>query len=94
VLFGKNASDITVYPNTITEGHIIHLYFVNQPAGRYMIKLFNSAGQLIAMRKLNHASASATEPFKLKQSLVQRAYQLEVKEPAGAKKTIGIAVLN
>ena len=54
VLMGTLKQDITIRPNPITDG-IIHLQLVNQPAGKYGIRLMNTLGQVIVSKQITHA---------------------------------------
>lgn len=82
-------SDIAIYPNPITNG-IVNLQLINQPAGNYDIKLFNTKGQVIYSKKLDHAEGSSTEKINWNYSLAHGTYLLEVIQPDGNKKVIKV----
>ena len=80
---------IGIYPNPITDG-IIHLQVVNQPQGRYGIRLFNSLGQLISSKEIEHPGGDATENIQWNYYLSHGVYQLEVLKPDGSLKIIRV----
>jgi len=89
VAFDKLAAYITLYPNPVTEGNL-NLYFVNQPAGAYNIRLLGNNGQLIAAKKINHSEAALSEPFTMENELPHGTYLLEIFKPDGTKQTINV----
>ena len=54
VLIGTIKQDIVIYPNPITDG-MIHLQLMNQPEGKYKLRLLNNLGQLIVQKQVTHA---------------------------------------
>ena len=89
VLMGSIKRDITIYPNPITDG-MIHLQFLNQPEGKYGIRLLNKLGQIIVLRQISHAEGSSTELIKWDFNLAHGMYQLEVVKPDGSIKNINV----
>jgi hypothetical protein len=89
VFMGSTKRDITIHPNPITDG-IIHLQLVNQPGGRYGIRLLNKLGQVIQSRQIEHAEGSSTELIKWDYKLAHGIYQLEVTRPDGSVKDINV----
>ena len=85
--FGKPS--IGIYPNPITDG-IIHLQLVNQPQGRYGIRLLNPLGQTIIAKQIEHAGGNATENIKWNYNLAHGVYQLEVLKPGGKIQVIKV----
>ncbi|HEY5408706.1 MAG TPA: putative Ig domain-containing protein [Ginsengibacter sp.] len=81
---------ISIHPNPITDG-IIHLQFVNQPQGRYGIRLINSLGQLIVAKQIELAGGGiATENIQWNYYLSHGVYQLEISKPDGSIKVIKV----
>ena len=89
VLMGSIKRDITISPNPITDG-MIHLQLLNQPEGRYGIRLLNKLGQVIISSQVNHAEGSSTELIKWDYRLAHGIYQLEVTMPDGGVKNINV----
>src|SRR6476659_4288753 len=89
VLMGSIKRDITISPNPITDG-MIHLQFLNQPEGKYGIRLLNKLGQVIMSRQISHAEGSSTELIKWDYNLAHGMYQLEVTKPDGGIKKINV----
>ena len=83
------APAIRIHPNPITDG-IIHLQFINQPAGTYMIRLLNPLGQTVVAKQVGHAGGNATETIKWNYYLAHGVYQLEVVKPGGAVDVIKV----
>jgi hypothetical protein len=63
---------------------------VNQPGGRYGIRLLNKLGQVIQSRQIEHAEGSSTELIKWDYKLAHGIYQLEVTRPDGSGKDINV----
>ena len=78
VELGKGLSSISVYPNPVS-GHVMNLQFVNQPKGRYAVKLFNSLGQAVYQSEINHAGGSFTQGIEFSKKVVSGIYQLHVR---------------
>ena len=89
VLIGSIKHDITISPNPIRDG-MIHLQFMNQPEGKYSIRLLNKLGQVIVSRQISHAEGSSTELIKWDYNLAHGMYQLEVTRPDGSIKDINV----
>ncbi len=89
VFIGALAHNITIYPNPITDG-MIHLQLVNEPAGRYNIRLYNHLGQLITQKEITHAGGNATELIKWNYNLAHGMYKLEVIQPDNSVKLINV----
>ena len=69
---------------------MIHLQLVNQPEGKYGIRLFNKLGQVIISRQVIHTEGSSTELIKWDYNLAHGMYKLEVTKPDGSVKTINV----
>ncbi|MFT3680741.1 MAG: Ig-like domain-containing protein [Ferruginibacter sp.] len=87
VSFDNPRAYITVYPNPLTDGNI-NVYFINQQAGKYMLRLLNNAGQLIAVKEVKHMGGSLTERFAPRYAIPQGSYRLEITKPGGEKEMI------
>jgi len=87
VLIGDGRSLFTVYPNPITNG-IINLQFINQPAGKYGIRLMNQLGQIIVSKQIERMEGSNTETIQWDYKLAHGIYQIEVTKPNGEVKII------
>ncbi len=68
---------IMVSPNPV-EGKLIRIIFSNQPAGRYTLRLINTAGELVLSSELGITSYLQTHQLPVKQ-LAAGQYLLEVK---------------
>ncbi len=59
---GKSA--FSIYPNPV-KGGIVGVQFSNMEKGKYSMVVFNSAGQKVTSRDINHLGGSATEEINL-----------------------------
>jgi hypothetical protein len=89
VLIGDGKSAISIYPNPITNG-IINLRFINQPAGKYAIRLMNQLGQIIVSKQIERMNGSDTQPIRWNYNLAHGVYQLEIICPDGNIKVIKV----
>ena len=89
VLMGSIKHDITIHPNPITDG-MIHLQFLNQPEGKYGLRLLNNLGQVIVARQISHAEGSSTEIIKWDFNLAHGIYKLEVTKPDGGVRNLNV----
>ncbi|MDQ6843008.1 MAG: T9SS type A sorting domain-containing protein, partial [Bacteroidota bacterium] len=89
VFMGSIMQDISIYPNPITDG-MIHLQFMNEPAGKYGIRLLNKLGQVIVAKDITRADGNSTELIKWDFNLAHGIYQLEIKKPDGSIKDINV----
>jgi hypothetical protein len=83
-------SSISVYPNPLVDDKI-SLQLVDQPAGKYQVRLFNSAGQEIFGKEIDHAGGNTTQIIKLNKNLPHGVYQLEIIIPGGGKQLIKVS---
>ncbi|MGN6539512.1 MAG: T9SS type A sorting domain-containing protein, partial [Ginsengibacter sp.] len=88
VVVGKIATDISVYPNPITD-ESIHLQMSNMPAGVYAVKLTNSMGQAIFSGEITHSGNNTIETISARH-LAKGIYQLEVIKPDGGVQLISV----
>jgi hypothetical protein len=77
VMLGKAASSITVYPNPV-EGERMNLQLLNQPAGRYSLRLLTLDGRSVLTRTIEHAGGNATQQITLPRLMANGQYSLEV----------------
>lgn len=89
VQIGDGKRTITIYPNPIVNG-IIHLQFINQPAGKYGIRLMNQLGQVIVAKQVERMNGSNTETLTWDYNLSHGIYQLEITQPDGKLKVIKV----
>ncbi len=82
-------SSISIYPNPITDG-IIRLQFLNQPKGKYNIRLMNNLGQLIMQRQMVFQEENFTVPINWNYNLSHGIYQLQVVRPDGSIKELKV----
>ena len=88
VLMGGMEHDITISPNPITDG-MIHLQLMNQPEGKYNIRLLNNLAVIVS-KQINHIGGSSTELINTDYHLAHGIYQLEVTKPGGSLKDINV----
>ena len=88
-LIGNGKPQLSIYPNPITNG-IIHLQFINLPAGKYGIRLMNQLGQVIVSKQVERMNGSNTEMIKWDYNLAHGVYQLEITQPDGSIKIIKV----
>ena len=89
VLVGDGKAAISIYPNPITNG-VINLHFINQPAGKYAIRLMNQLGQVIVSKQIERMNGSNTESIRWDYNLAHGIYQLEILNPDGSIKVIKV----
>jgi hypothetical protein len=89
VLIGNGKPLISIYPNPITNG-IINLQFINQPAGKYGIRLMNQLGQIIVSKQIVRMNGSNTESIHWDYNLAHGVYQLQIFYPDGGMKVIKV----
>lgn len=81
---------IRIYPNPIVNG-TIQLQFVDQPQGKYVIRLLNPSGQLILNKQIELGfSGNYTENIQWNYQLAHGTYQLEITRPDGSEKVINV----
>ena len=69
---------ISAYPNPMV-GTNFNLRFTNQEKGTYKLVLYNSTGQVVFERRVEHGGGSALQNIKLDRTLPPGIYQLQVK---------------
>jgi hypothetical protein len=83
VLITNLKTGISIYPNPITDA-VIHLQFINQPEGRYRIRLLNPLGQLIVAKQIDYAGGNGSEDIKWDYKMARGIYQLEITREDGS----------
>ena len=78
VRLGKGGEAISVYPNPV-KGNTIGLQLTNLEKGSYTVNVYNTNGQLVATKMLQHGGGSASEQIVLPTSATKGVYQLEVR---------------
>lgn len=89
VLVFDNTASIKVTPNPIVGG-VIQLHFANQPTGKYMVRLLNSAGQLIVAKQVVLADKISIERLKWDYTLAHGIYSIEITKPDGSLQMIKV----
>ena len=87
VMLGKAASSITVNPNPV-EGERMNLQLLNQPAGRYTLRLLTMDGRSVLTRTIEHAGGNATQQITLPRLMANGQYSLEVMGEGEAPATL------
>lgn len=90
VKIGGNVRAITVFPNPVTASSL-NLQLQNMQSGLYTLRLYNTYGQIVMTKLLNHTGGSATETLYLPVSLSKGLYQLQVIN-AGEKRSFKLLV--
>ncbi|MEO6454997.1 MAG: hypothetical protein ABIN97_13025 [Ginsengibacter sp.] len=88
VTFSK-VKAIIVYPNPIVDGNI-NFQLINQPKGRYGIRLFNKLGQVMMTRQIEHAEGNSMESLRINKKIAHGPCRLEVTRPDNSQLNIDI----
>ena len=91
VKISKGIAGIAVYPNPVVNG-IIGLAFNNMPGGIYKARLFNSMGQTILIKQINHATGTSLQNIRPDYRLPGGIYKLEITTPDKTITTIKLLV--
>ncbi len=89
VQIADSRQDINIYPNPITDGQI-HLQFLNEPVGKYGLRLLNSLGQVILAKQVTHADGTTTDLIRWNFNLAHGMYKLEITKPDNSLKIINV----
>ncbi len=73
----KGTTYISLYPNPV-KGESVQLQLSNLAKGQYTIKMYNSAGQQVYQRSLQHNGGSASETISLGNTLPSGSYVLRL----------------
>ncbi|MGG9972180.1 autotransporter-associated beta strand repeat-containing protein [Ferruginibacter sp. SUN002] len=80
----STSNSIKVFP-TVVENNTMNIQFNNQAFGKYIVKLYSHAGQLVHRNEVNGQSNVWTEALSLPSSLQKGAYNVEIQTPSGKK---------
>ena len=92
VIIDGSAASASIYPNPIT-GKAITLQLKYLPAGRYIVKVINRFGQVLAATNMEHAGGSASQKILMSNGLAAGIYTVEIISPDKTKRTISVMVL-
>ena len=90
---GRNTEAISIYPNPIT-GRKFNLQLSYKSKGDYVVRLYNSNGQLVYNQTITHQGGSATQTIQLVEPLIKGVYQLNIKSANGTNETFKLVSLN
>lgn len=85
----SDPAKITVYPNPITNG-IVNVHLINQPSGKYKIRLLNPVGQVIENKIVTHVQGNSIHPIDWDYKQARGMYQIEVTKPDGGVNIIKV----
>jgi hypothetical protein len=66
-------TSIIIYPNPV-QNRIVHLRFANLRAGNYNLVIYNTLGQQVLSKKIEHTGGSATKSFTLPTNAASGSY--------------------
>ena len=89
VLIQSDPAKITVYPNPIING-VVNVHLINQPTGKYKIRLLNPVGQVIVNKIVTHGQGNSIYPIDWDYKLARGMYKIEVTKPDGGVNLISI----
>lgn len=73
----ESKDSIVVYPNPVKDGKI-NIVFNKVTAGSYLVKLYNSVGELFFAKTLMHAGGNGLQNIEFGKKLADGIYQLEI----------------
>ena len=68
---------INVYPTVVRSGQF-NLQITNMPAGSYRLQMYNSNGQVVLTRTINHTGGSATQSVNLPAATAKGLYRINM----------------
>ncbi len=68
---------INIYPNPV-QGKMLNLQLYNLPEGKYSVQLFNSLGQQVFSKTIQHPGGSFTQTLGLSRNVAKGSYQVQV----------------
>jgi len=92
-LLPENKQGFVIAPNPVT-GNSIGLQLIHQPAGKYVMKIINAAGQLVSLHTVNHAGGTAIQQIQLRNGMGNGYYVAEITMPGGQSKEVFNLILN
>jgi Secretion system C-terminal sorting domain len=91
VSMGSATRDIVIYPNPVVNG-IVNLQLINQPKGKYAVRIINNSGQLMQATELHHEQGSASQTILIDPKLVKGTYNIEITRPDNTRLTRKISL--
>ncbi|MEO7043945.1 MAG: T9SS type A sorting domain-containing protein, partial [Ferruginibacter sp.] len=82
---------ISVYPNPVVNAEM-SVRFVNQPTGKYGLRLMNKLGQVVYSGKVNVASAIEQQKVSIGNNIAAGTYQLFITAEDGKVTTLQVIV--
>lgn len=82
---------ISAYPNPVS-GNLFSLQFTNKARGTYRVTLYNTVGQILLQKAVQHYGGSATEMISLGEGLSTGTYYVEVNDPSEKKTMLNLNV--
>ena len=83
---GEGLHSFSIYPNPLT-GRNTTVQLANYEAGRYILRILNSSGQMVHTQQLQHNGGKATYPVRLSASFISGNYIIEILSSRGEKNT-------
>lgn len=77
VVIGGATSSINIFPNPVTN-HTFVLQMTNISAGNYTLEIYNTLGQLILNKIINHSGGSASQTIQLPAGTSRGEYHLKL----------------
>jgi hypothetical protein len=74
---GTNTNSISIYPNPV-EGRNFSLEMNNIAKGNYVLKLYNSSGQVLCTREIQHDGSDGTQTIEMTGGLPAGRYELQL----------------
>lgn len=84
ISIGSSRSAIIVSPNPV-EDNSIHLQLINQPKGKYELRLMNTNGAQLFKTTIINADGNSVQTIKAPSTLAKGIYQLEIINTNGIK---------
>lgn len=91
VRIGKGSPAIMVYPSPVVN-RTMNLLMTDTEKGIYLLRLVNTAGQLVFSKTINHPGGSATQSIVLDKYVATGNYRLEIRKPGQAAETRSILI--
>lgn len=88
---GMIKPEIAVYPNPVKD-KIINTRFINQPTGKYNLKLINAAGQTVIVDEHTISNSNEVISTVLPKSFAAGVYRLVIAAPGGQTVALNIVI--
>ncbi|HMO63163.1 MAG TPA: hypothetical protein PKC39_13305 [Ferruginibacter sp.] len=88
VVMEQKAGTVAVYPNPVQDG-VVNIFFKAMQAGKYQLRLMNTAGQLVQQQQVQLTAGNARALMQMG-SHAFGTYQLEVIKPDGSIENIRV----